>query len=175
MRSILLAAIALTPAPQDAPFVEDDWESWNSFAVGSSVTLEIETVGREPKITRTVTLKSKAADRLVLATKEGDAEQDDETIEKPAEKPEPPDPNPKCAICGKHAGAERKQAKEKLRVGGKDYECIRIDQKAFDCKGNVTFRQVTWYSKDVPGWRVKSETEIAGMKSVVRCTGFSRK
>ena len=173
---IATLALALTAdAAQDPVFVEDEWEAWNSSAVGSSVTFEIELAGRDVKTKRTVTLKSKGADSLVLVSQEEGGEPEEETVEKPTEKPKPPDSNPKCTLCGKHAGAETRQTKEKLKIAGKEYECVRVDQKTIDCKGNTPFRESTWFSKEVPGWKVRVDTEIAGMKSTVACTAFTKK
>ncbi len=174
MMMTLLAVLPL--ALQDPLFVEDEWESWSSFAVGSSVTYEVDVAGREPKVKRTVTLKSKASDALVTVQSEADAEPEEETIAKPSEKPTAPDPSVKCVLCGKHVAVEYKQSKEKLKIGDREIECTVLDLKTYDCKSTVSLHQRTWYSKEVPGWRAKVETELPGLpKSTVTCVAFTKK
>lgn len=176
MKGMLLGALVLAGAAQDPTFAEDDWESWNSFGVESSVTYETASSTSDVKVKRTVTLTKKEAECITLTEREEGGEDEEETIEKPEEKPKPPDGSVKCVLCGKHVAAETQEAKETLKIAGKDLECVRQTVRTFDCQGAVTFHQTTWYSREVPGWIAKRETQVASLpKATVTCVGYTKK
>ncbi len=140
---------ASKPAPS---FEFDWWKSWDSFAVGSTVTYQMPGDMRIRK-----TIKSKSDKEIVLTSvalmKKGDEwselSSNEEKIIKPSEPPRFNLPE-KCGQCQKpfadHKKPEIQTGKAKLG----EQEINTHTFILFNCEGKEVMKSV--YSTDVPGW-----------------------
>lgn len=153
--------VAATPG-QDTRVGYDRWSSWSAFGEGSSVTFESELMGR--KYHRVLTMTKKTVDQITMRLREespsDDARERDFSIgaKETFEKKEVYDEL--CKTCGKHKRGEIKEGKEKLKIGNAEYECTWIELTQLDCDGTKPTVNKAWYSKEVPGWVVKSVVSL---------------
>lgn len=153
----------------------DEFEAWNRFEAGASVTIEMETSGM--KISMTTTLKSKDKDVLKVETKtkivgnEMDIPPQEREIKKETAE------QSNCPSCGKAAdshGSAKKTGTEKMKIGDQEIEVSVIEFSSSDCQGNAQGKGKMHVSDAVPGGLVKLETEAGGQKSAMACTAFSK-
>lgn len=157
------AAVALVMLlAQDPPFEYERWGAWASFGEGSTITWSWTFAGKPT--TSVTTLAKRTGTSLTLKTVhgfEGRKERaPDATIEKSGNRKE----NPRyidsiCPKCSKHKLAESSWSREKLKVGARELDCQVERLKWLTCNGGVGHVTRTWYSKEVPSWIVRDETE----------------
>lgn len=156
-----------------------EFDNWNGFGVGSSVTLEMEMSGM--KMVMTTTLKKKEADKLTVETVTEMSGSKMPGQERVIEKPKTGGDTgaaAKCPKCNKDAASHCKMTeagKERVKVGDKEIECTVVEMKMSDCDGKDTGSSKTWTSKEVPGGTVKTEGKFSGMESKQVCTAFEAK
>lgn len=168
-------------------FKYDMWEAWNSFDKGAWV--EQETASKfgdmpESKSSMKSTITTKGDKEIkgdrsmsgmdmkdqLLATKPqgGGGGATSDTCQMPG--------------CGKkladHKKPETKNSTEEVEVAGKKLKCDVIESTNYDCKGEKSSSSKSWFSKDIPGWTAKSESEMFGqMKGTTKTvtTGYGTK
>lgn len=170
-----MMTLALLLAIQDDTFQYSEWEAWNAFEAGSSVTMEIEAGGMKVKMTSTI--KSKSDTEITL---EGETEMNgmkvptgERKVVKPSTPPSKADPT--CPKCKKEHFAKPTITKEKVKVGDRELETTVMEIVATSCEGNELGRSKTWYSKDVPGWIVRQDATFAKSSSKQTCLAFDAK
>ncbi len=170
MRIIALLSLAFAALAQDdtkPAFAWNEWDAWNSFAVGSWVEFTSQGgtattpvgPGAPPAVRRAI--DTKAEKQITLKLTNG--ARDSDVLRKPEGNPPAPAAK-KCAACSTEHVADTNSSKEKLKVGKKEIECILVTVVERSGKMGApadmgcrwTFK--TWYSKDVPGWIAKRET-----------------
>ncbi len=156
-----------------------EWDNWNDFGVGSSVSLESETSGM--KMVMTTTLKKKEGDKLTVETVMEMSGMKMPGQERVIEKPKSGGDTgaaTKCPKCSKEAASHVKvteSGKEKVKVGDKEVECAVVEMKMSDCDGKESGSSKSWYSKEIPGGTVKMEGKFGGMETKQVCTAFEAK
>lgn len=154
----MILILAVTVAAQ-----VDEWEAWNAFAEGSSVTHSV--APADVPTTTTTTLLKKEAERLTVEIRHSG-----------------PNPGPAqtreirkggCASCKAHKKPARKVVKEKetLAIGKQEVACVAVEETLYDCAGKEIVTRKAWYSVDVPGGLVKAE----GKGVTVTCAKFEKK
>jgi hypothetical protein len=180
MKYALAAALVMLGLNAEAKmsggeFKYSEWDAWNSFKEGSSVTIDMEASGMKMKTT--TTLKKKEAEVLTV---ESVTEMSGNKLpgqERKITKPKEGATDQNCKKCGKPAKDHVKwtEAKEKVKVGDKELECTKIDAKMNDCDGKEQGTSVSWYSNDVPGGIVKMEATYGGSTTKMACSAFDAK
>jgi hypothetical protein len=170
-----ILTLALVLALQDEPFKYSEWEAWVGFAVGSSVTMTVETDGMKMKMT--TTLKSKSESELTL---DQSVEMNgstfpagERTIAKQAVSAT--DAAGACPSCKKKHWGDPKQSKEKLKIGEKELEATLVDIEVTSCDGNTRTTSRMWYSKEVPGWVVRMDAQTGKSSAKQTCIAYAAK
>lgn len=177
--AMVVAGMLLAAGGAYAQQQSSEFDKWNDFGVGSSVTLEMETSGM--KIAMTTTLKKKEGDKLTVETVTEMSGMKMPGQERVIEKPKSggdAGAATKCPKCNKEAAAHCKvteKGKETVKVGDKEIECTVVEMTMSDCDGKESGSSKSWTSKEVPGGTVKMEGKFSGMENKQVCTAFEAK
>lgn len=165
-------------------FKYDMWAAWNSFDKGAWV--EQETTSKfgdmpESKSSMKTTITSKD-DKVVKGDRNmAGMDMKDQEIAKKPEGGGTGATSDKCPMPGcekklsEHKKPETKNSTDEIEVAGKKLKCDVVESTNYDCKGEKQVTIKNWYSKEIPGWIAKSESESFGQtKGAVRSvvTGF---
>ncbi len=170
-----LSNAELFSKPKREEFSFDRWEAWSSFGLGSWVELEIDTAGikmRQRKILERVQaglIVLRGTNRLRL----GDTETESPFEEEVKKSQAVWTPKGDCRRCGKPLGGhpdESTWTTERVKVRDREIECRVWESARKNCQGTNIPRMKVWYSREVPGWIVR--TESSGLSIAV--TGFGR-
>lgn len=169
-----LLMLALLFAAQD-DFAYSEWQSWDGFEVGSSVTLESETGGMKVRMTNAI--KARTETEITLETTVEMSGRSMPGGERKIHKPSGPEkkPDPTCPRCKKEHFGKPTVTKEKVKIGDREVETTVIEIVATSCEGKEQGRSKTWYSKDVPGWIVKMDAAFAQSSAKQTCVAFEAK
>lgn len=179
MRHLALVSILLSSTESRAQETEtfrfDEWEAWNSFAVGSWV--EFATVSDTSVTRSTWTIRSKSEDSIWVVeswVENGKKRTLDRTIERVR------DGSREHALCGKpekdHRPMEFKATgKKTVKIGKQEYECFLGEETYYDCDGKVSSVYERTYHKSVPGWRVTTRLKRKDWPFSTGCLRFEAK
>ena len=147
---LVLGGSAFARDTEDSP----EYKAWKEWKAGATARMRTEVTegGTKTIATTTVTLKKKAADRLVLEMAIS-TEVAGMKIEAPAAPMEVPARRPKVPVDPK---AKETTGRETLTVNGKKLECEWMQVE----KGSEVRK--TWTCKDVPGGVVKETIRSEG-------------
>jgi hypothetical protein len=149
VRALGFAAVAVvfwTSAARAEQVENPQFTAWAKYGVGSAVTLESKMDGGMT-MTSTRTLKEKAEDHVVLEVV---------TVMAMGGKKEPSRPVAQTVQAKLDAKDVKELGKEKVKAGGKTYECTAYAMK--DASPNyIGTNPKVWVSPDVPGGVVKVE------------------
>lgn len=157
-----LLALALLLA-QEPSFAYERWGAWHSFGEGSSVTVESTVAGRPVKTT--ITLAKRGGKEITLRTVDdlgANRSRPESTFEKAYSRKEIPRyVDAVCPRCRKHKLGEAIQSRVKLKIGGRELDCVLEQIRWLNC-GGVSSTTREWYCTQIPGWIARSETEGQG-------------
>lgn len=161
----------LPPAPRKQDFVFDPWEAWNSFAVGAAVEYEVEASGQRMNQVKTLAKKDAEALKLECVMKfQTGSSTTESRFEEAVRKSETSwPPKGECGLCKKPFADHKDESRwtrEKLKVGDRELECLVLEPAAKNCIGQDNPRMKFWYSREIPGWIVRSETGNFRMSAV---------
>ncbi len=66
---------------------------------------------------------------------------------------------------------DTKEGEENVSVGGKSVKCYKMDAKAKD----GSMQSTSWFSKEVPGYTVKSLSKVGGTESKMEVVEYEAK
>ena len=136
-----MVALALLLA-QEVEFIHDEWSAWHGFGEGSSVTWSS---GETAALVRRGPAE--------LAIKHGRGRE--RVLDKVLTRNEPDYAGGECPRCSAHQRGSRELGRERLTIGGRELDCVVETIRWLGCDGKPTGVSRTWYSTQVPGWRVK--------------------
>ena len=174
LNATLLIFTLLSPVEEiDNP----EFKSWSQFGPGTSVTVKMVNETHKMEMVTTTTLKSKSAKELVLEAKTTMVVAGNK-IEQPAQKRTVPAKMKKFEVKpeDKEKAPKPKTGKEKVKAGGKEYDC-KWTETTIEMQGTKTVSKV-WTCDDVPGGLVKMTSNSTGkskMKMTQTLVNFEKK
>jgi hypothetical protein len=168
--------------PQDN-FVHGSWHSWSDLGVGSWVTHELQEGDRKSRMTTTLTKKDAGQITLQEVVEAGGVKQPvrERVVSRPKGAGGVYDTAGvgECPACKKsskvHKKMEYTEAKEKLKISGREVVADTNETVTFDCDEKESSRQKFGYSDDVPGGVVLIEKKSKESRTRLACVGFEKK
>ena len=152
----------------------DEFELWNAFGEGSSVSGEnLIDMGKVKSTTKLkMTIKKKEADKITLTLEtesNGIKSSSERVVEKGKKAVE-------CAACKKaHKEPVVKEGgTEKVKVGDKEVEAKILDITTYGCNDKEGSTKI-WISKEVPGGVVKNAMKMEQGTVTYSVTAFEKK
>lgn len=163
--------------PKEAAFEYSEWNAWNGFGKGSSVTFYMKMEANNMEMWQTHTIKEKTDSEITLVTtgktkmKIGDNVTENETpaSERKVTKATTGEAPKECAACKKPVADHKKpDIKDGAgKVGDKEVKTKEMTM--FGCDGKEVAKMVL--STDVPGWAI----EMGAAPNIMKATAFEKK
>ena len=181
--ALAAAGIALDKKPDDKKAEKVDnpeFKSWSKYKAGTSKVEKqsIESNGMKVAVTSTTKLVEVSDDKCVIET-ESVSTLDGKEIKSPPMKRDVPKQVDKAQVgaeylkTGKPEGTTE-EGKEKVKVGGTEYECKWYKTKAKLPSDDEVTTQM-WLNEDVPGLYVKMVSKSKGFASTTEATEITIK
>ncbi len=167
---VVLASLPAIAAAQQP----DEFELWNGFGEGSSVSAEsVMDMGKMKSTTKIKsTLKKKEADKITLAVEietNGKTMASERVIERGKKAAE-------CPACKKahKESVVKESGTEKVKIGDQEVDAKVLEVTSYGCADKETPMKL-WTSKEVPGSMVKSEMKTSHGTINYSVTAFEKK